>query len=316
MWLIRLLRALTGLQFAQDESSGGGQPPPLANQEDKTEIIPEAPAQTEIIIGQPTSQPESQPQHVGEDRQGRFLFVDVYPGDIGGKPNWHAFDKVQPVAGFDCIGGVIKCSEGYAWGMNNEAWFRKNWQELKAAHPTRYGNDWLRGCYCFLLLTKDGKKQAEYYLRQVELAGGGWDDGGTMMPIVDVELGNETHPNQKASAQQIIDCTSAWADTVRTATGRRIMLYGNGAMRDKGIKSRMSCDMLWIPRYTPTLPADIYLREGWDADHVCAWQYGGDGTAFLSGYPKSIPGFGAVDISVCIDGAKPVTLASAIKRLT
>ena len=134
---------------------------------------------------------------------------------------------------------------------------------------------------------------------------------GDIVPIVDVELGNDgkpdangkvrpRHPNWDASAQQIIDCTSAWAERVGAETGQQVMLYGNGAMRDKRIADRMGCDWLWIPRYTAALPRDMYERAGWDLPSVAMWQYCGDGTASLPGYPRSVPGFGAVDISVVL----------------
>jgi len=73
-----------------------------------------------------------------------------------------------------------------------------------------------------------------------------------------------------------------------------------GAMRDKGIKSRMGCDWLWIPRYTATLPKQMYERAGWDLPKVALWQYCGDGTAVLAGFPKEVEGFGKVDISVVL----------------
>lgn len=313
MWLLKFLKAFTGLRFNSGGSDEVGQPPPLANQEDKTEGTPELHESIVEVGGQPTNTPAS----AGAEQPGRFLLVDVFPGDIGGRPNWQAFRNIEVpgVPGFKFIGGIIKASEGYAWGPQNELWFRNNWHALKDRFPERYGRDWFRGAYCFLRLLGDGRMQADYFLRMVEGAGGGWDDGGTIMPIVDVELGNETHPNQKASAQQIIDCTSKWAERVREKTGRRIMLYANGALRDKNITNHMGCDVLWIPRYTATLPATTYERAGWKADDVIMWQFNGDGTSFLNGYPKSIPGFGAVDQSVCINGSQPVTLTTAIDRL-
>jgi hypothetical protein len=73
-------------------------------------------------------------------------------------------------------------------------------------------------------------------------------------------------------------------------------------MRDKSISDRMGCDWLWIPRYTATLPRDIYERAGWSLDRVAMWQYCGDGTAALPGYPQQIANFGKVDISVVLFG--------------
>jgi GH25 family lysozyme M1 (1,4-beta-N-acetylmuramidase) len=219
----------------------------------------------------------------------RNLLVDVFAGDIGGKPNW---DAVVNAPNF--VGGIIKATQGTNYAPD---WFDTNWAKLREAGGDRYCQDWFRGAYHFLNFNQDGTEQADYYLAKIDKAGG--FGPGDIIPIVDVELGSEgtqgsdgqihnRNPNQDASAQQIIDCTTAWANRVREVTGQQIMLYGNGAMRDKSITDRMGCDWLWIPRYTATLPANIYERAGWDLPSLAMWQYCGDGTAVLAGYPISV----------------------------
>lgn len=219
------------------------------------------------------------------------LIIDVYAGDLGGNPKWSVLAEL----GTPWHGAVIKATEGASYGP---AWFDTNWRQLKHIAPDRYGVDWFRGAYHFLKFNVGGVAQADFYLRRVEKSGG-WDVGD-LWPIVDVELGGEKNSNQLASAQQIIDCTTAWAERVRAATGRKVMLYGNGAMRDKHITTRMGCDYLWCPRYTETLPREIYERAGWTEDELVMWQYSGDGHAVLAGYPDSPPGFGACDVSVLV----------------
>jgi lysozyme len=231
----------------------------------------------------------------------RNLLVDVYSGDVNGRPNW---DAVVGAPNF--VGAIIKATESTSFDVS---WFKRNWAALKDVAADRYGTTWFRGAYHFLKFNKDGAAQAEFYLRTIEGAGG--FDVGDIIPIVDVELGHDGQPdaqgrtrprnsNWDASAQQIIDCTSAWANKVKSETGQQVMLYGNGAMRDKAISERMGCDWLWIPRYTATLPAKMYQRAGWDLPNVAMWQYCGDGEASLPGYPREIPDFGAVDISVVL----------------
>jgi len=231
----------------------------------------------------------------------RNLLVDVYSGDLNGKPAWDAV-----VAAPHFIGGIIKATEGTTFGPD---WFKVNWAKLKEVAPDRYGTSWFRGAYHFLKFNQSGTDQADFYLKKIQEAGG--FDFGDIIPIVDVELGGEGKPNESgqiigrnsnhdASAQQIIDCTSEWASRVRDVTGQQIMLYGNGAMRDKGISDRMNCNWLWIPRYTATLPALMYTRAGWDLESVAMWQYCGDGTASLPNYPNEVTGFGKVDISVVL----------------
>jgi GH25 family lysozyme M1 (1,4-beta-N-acetylmuramidase) len=231
----------------------------------------------------------------------RNLLVDVYSLDLAGKPNWEAAAAAENV-----VGAIIKATEGLAF---DTTWFGKNWPAVKDVVPDRYGTSWFRGAYHFLKFNKDGADQADFYLKAIDEAGG--FDVGDIVPIVDVELGNDGSPDEKgrvhqrnsnwdASGQQIIDCTSAWAERVKSVTGQQAMLYGNGAMRDKGIKDKMGCDWLWVPRYTAKLPAEIYTRAGWDLENVALWQYCGGGTAELPDYPKEIAGFGKVDISVVL----------------
>lgn len=231
----------------------------------------------------------------------RNLLVDVYSGDLNGKPNWQA---VVDAPGF--VGAIIKATESTAF---NTDWFNLNWPGVKKIGGERYGRDWLRGAYHFLKFNKDGVVQANFYLDTIDEAGG--FDVGDIIPIVDVELGNNGEPDDKgrvrprnsnwdASAQEIIDCVSSFAERVKQRTGQEVMLYGNGAMRDKGINDRMSCDWMWIPRYTATLPAKMYERAGWTLDRVAMWQYCGDGVAALEGFPTEIENFGKVDISVIL----------------
>lgn len=231
----------------------------------------------------------------------RHLLVDLYSQDLGGRPDWDAVVQAP-----DFVGAIIKATESTA---SDVSWFNKNWPAIMKAGGDRYGTTWFRGAYHFLKFNTSGRDQADFYLKTVDKAGG--FDVGDIIPIVDVELGNDGRPdehghrhprnsNWDASAQQIIDCTSEWAARVKSATGQQVMLYGNGAMRDKSINDRMNCDWLWIPRYTSTLPKQMYERAGWDLPKVAMWQYCGDGTAALAGYPNAITNFGKVDISVVL----------------
>ena len=228
------------------------------------------------------------------------LFVDVYAGDLGGKPRWSSLAEMGP----PWHGAIVKATEGTGYAP---AWFDEQWKTLRAVAGERYGADWFRGAYHFLKFDQDGVKQAELYLKTIE-RGGGWDVGD-FWPIVDVELGGERNSNRAATAQRIVDCTTAFAETCKRETGRDVCLYGNGAMRDMRIRDRMGCSWLWIPRYTAHLPTFVYERAGWSRDRLFAWQYCGDGVAQLAGYPSQpSSGFGKVDISV-------LTLPGGLERL-
>jgi len=235
-----------------------------------------------------------------------YLFVDLYPLDLGPKPPWSVLAKTEHY-----LGAIIKAMEGT--GYRDRGWFQANWPLLQDAGGDRYGETWFRGAYHFLRFASSGADQADAYLQAVEDAGG-WEDGD-ILPIVDVELGGEKNPNRKASAQQIIDCTTEWAERVKDETGRRVMLYGRGAMRDKEITDHMGCDAVWNPAYTSTM-----VRNGlqsWDLMDIVLWQYCGDGNAAFPKLPHNVPGFGhgKVDISVYIQGADKPDLDSLRQRL-
>ncbi|MGE5202159.1 MAG: GH25 family lysozyme [Acidobacteriota bacterium] len=226
-----------------------------------------------------------------------YLFVDLYPLDLGPKPPWSV---VAATPGF--CGAIIKASEGTQY--DDRGWFAANWPAVRDAGGDRYGESWFRGAYLFLKFAQSGADQADAYLKAIDDAGG-WGDGD-ILPIVDVELGSETNSNRKASAQQIIDCTTECAERLRQQTSRRVILYGRGAMRDLSINSRMGCDAVWNPSYTAQMVR--HGLEAWELEDIVLWQYCGDGTAAIDKLPHEVKGFGKVDISVFVKGAQVPTL--------
>ena len=226
-----------------------------------------------------------------------FLIADQYPLDSGPHPPW---SNLVDAPNF--VGAILKAWEGLQY--NDGGWFTNNWTALRDAGGDRYGDSWFRGAYLFLRFAADGAAQADAYLRAVDKAGG-WDHGD-ILPVVDVELGSEKNPNFKASAQQIVDCTSACADRLRSETGRRVMLYGRGAMRERSITDHMKCDVVWNPAYTAHMVTNGL--QSWDLEDIALWQYCGDNKGFVANLPTTVPGFAKIDISVYIKGAQQPTL--------
>jgi GH25 family lysozyme M1 (1,4-beta-N-acetylmuramidase) len=244
-----------------------------------------------------------------------FLFVDLYSLDLNGTPSW---DVLASAPNF--YGAILKATQGIKGWANDKGWFKTNWSMLKSAAPDRYGSTWFRGAYLFLNLWQDGQEQADHYLNTIEDAGG--FDTGDIIPIIDVELGQDgkdgkhkRNQNQDATAQQIIDCTTQCAERLKSATARNVMLYGRGAMRDKGINDKMGCDVVWNPCYTNRIV--MHGLEAWTLDDVVLWQYCGGGTSALdeTKFPKSVPGFGVCDISVYIQGSEKPSLDKLKERL-
>lgn len=215
------------------------------------------------------------------------IIVDYYENDP--QPDLQALGSDSRY-----VGAIIKASEGLYY--NGGTWFATQWGAIAALD--RYGDTWFRGCYHFLKFNQDGAAQADYYLKTVADAGG-WDKGD-LWPIVDVELGGDQNSNRQATAAQVIECTRSFAERVASQLNRQVMLYGNGAMRDLSITDRMGCDWLWCPRYTATLPSFIYERAGWTVDQLAMWQYAGDGTGLLAGYPTATPDGKKIDHSALV----------------
>lgn len=245
----------------------------------------------------------------GTDPGDPYLIVDLYPDDEGPHPPW---DVLVNTPHF--VGAIIKATQGIPGWYDDKGWFKDNWPVLRDVGGDRAGTTWLRGAYHFLNFWQDGAAQADFYLACLDAAGG--LEADDIIPIVDVEQGDERNPNRRASAQQVIDCTTAWAARVKDRTGRRVCLYGRGAQRDLGINSKMGCDVVWNPAYTSPMVTNG-LFPTWTLDEVALWQYCGDGDAAFAKLPKFIQGFGngKVDISVHIDGSRTPTLDSLTRAL-
>jgi GH25 family lysozyme M1 (1,4-beta-N-acetylmuramidase) len=227
-----------------------------------------------------------------------FLFVDCYPFDFDDPhtavledPPWTELLSDERVRGV-----VLKATDGSAWRYTE--WFKRNYRRLRDLFGADRAVTRLIGGYSFLQLTQYPKPQAEFYLRTLHDAGW-WP--GDIVPIVDVEAGGPQHPNRRASAQQVIDCTTAFAEQVEAELGHGVMLYGRGLMRDLGIRSRMGCDRAWDPSYTRTIIT--HGLEAFTLDEIVMWQDIGDGEGdtTVTKLPKQIAGH-AIDISVAIDG--------------
>jgi hypothetical protein len=226
-----------------------------------------------------------------------YLIVDQYSGDSGMNPPWATLVGLPHY-----YGAILKAWEGPAF--NDGGWFAHNWPAVRQAGADRYGSSWFRGAYLFLKFNASGATQADAYLKAVDDAGG-WGSGD-ILPIVDVELGGTSNSNRMASKQQVIDCVSACTARLKEKTGRRVMLYGRGAMRDLHINEKMGADVAWNPSYTPTMhKAGL---EGFALDEIVLWQYCGDNQSYLPNYPHQVKGFAKLDISVFIKGSAEPTL--------
>lgn len=224
-----------------------------------------------------------------------ILFPDRYHGDNQGRNDWSALAK----AGV-CSGAILKATEGVSF-RSGARWFKENWRPLREAGGERYGGTWFRGAYHFLIFHDDPVRQADYFLKTIEDAGG--FARGDLLPIVDVELKDAEAPDhmppskKRALAARVVECTTAFTARLKEVLGCGVILYGGGSLRDLAITARMGCDYLWYPHYTAHMGRidDI----GWSPERVILWQYT-DGAKNVTSYPKQLPGLGPTDMSVYV----------------
>ena len=168
--------------------------------------------------------------------------------------------------------GAVDCVSAAAAG--NQFLFAKATEGLGGADQT-FARNWaaagaagmLRGAYHFLHPTDDGHAQANYFLQALTAANGSPElNPGDLPPALDIEVADG------ASAQQIINCATAWLSTVGAATGRMPVVYTFKSFWTTcvGHVPAFASYPLWIadpnPLPQPRLPA---TWTKW-----CIWQYG------------------------------------------
>jgi GH25 family lysozyme M1 (1,4-beta-N-acetylmuramidase) len=261
------------------------------------------------------------------DREGTFIIPDIYPEDLHGNP---AFDVLPglTINGKEVVGCVVKASEGVGWGKKNEDWFKNSWKKVRDIAGSRYGVDFFRGSYHFLLFSVDGAKQADYFCDLVDAAGG-WGDGD-LMPWVDIEEGGqgswapqrlETITDstlRRRLADDVTTCATAFVKRFKERTGLRIAVYGRGVFRDLQMTDgKFGADSVVNPAYTQTMPQ--MDRYGVPLDDITLWQLcgvdsKGKADVFVPGFPAELTGWGKTDYSVYIDGARKTSLKTLRDR--
>lgn len=218
------------------------------------------------------------------------LFVDCYPGD--GTKDWNAFIA----AGSPWHGSIFKLTQGLDYEYSS--WARL--QRMSFTRHARYSVDLFDGFYHYLTFHQEGDVQAERFWLYMERIGG--ERAGTLWAMVDVERGGQRIPNP--SRQQVVDRTEAFAERYRVLSGRGATLYGGELLRSVEVGGRLGCDRSAVALYGAELhgagetTVAFLRRTGTDLEHLLLWQYCGDGSAQLAGYPREAPGCGKVDISV------------------
>lgn len=121
----------------------------------------------------------------------------------------------------------IKATEGIG---NTDPQFRRNWKRAQS-------NGIVRGAYHFFIASKDGKMQAENFIKRVEL------EPGDLPPVLDVEQRNGV------SKTQLQREVKKWLQTVESYYGVKPIIYTNVDFYKQNLGSDFDGYPLWVAHY-------------------------------------------------------------------
>jgi lysozyme len=121
----------------------------------------------------------------------------------------------------------MKATEGIG---NTDPQFHRNWKKTKS-------NNIVRGAYHFFIASKDGKMQAENFIKRVEL------EAGDLPPVLDIEQRNGVSPEQlKREVRK-------WLETVEYYYKARPIIYTNVDFYNNNLGSEFDKYPLWVAHY-------------------------------------------------------------------
>jgi lysozyme len=142
----------------------------------------------------------------------------------------------------------IKATEGIG---NTDPQFRRNWKRARS-------NDIIRGAYHFFIASKDGKMQAENFIKRVDL------QTGDLPPVLDVEQLNGV------SAGQLRNGVKRWLQTAENYYGIKPVIYTNVDFYNRYLGSDFDIYPLWVAHYYE--PGQPRIQREWSF-----WQHNDQG---------------------------------------
>jgi lysozyme len=121
----------------------------------------------------------------------------------------------------------IKATEGIG---NKDPQFRRNWKKAK-------DNNIIRGAYHFFIASKDGKMQAENFIKRVDI------EPGDLPPVLDVEQMNGV------SAAQLRKEVRKWLATTENYYKVTPIIYTNVDFYEQNLGSEFDKYPLWAAHY-------------------------------------------------------------------
>lgn len=140
--------------------------------------------------------------------------------------SWEAVKKMK-VQNIRLGFAFMKATEGI---KNTDAYFKRNWKKAKAAGI-------IRGAYHFFIASKDGKKQAENFIKRVAL------ESGDLPPVLDIEQ------NFGQSAAQVRTEIKKWLDAVEQYYSVKPIIYTYIDFYEKNLQGYFDEYPLWVAHY-------------------------------------------------------------------
>jgi lysozyme len=165
----------------------------------------------------------------------------------------------------------IKATEGIG---NVDPRFRKNWKQARQSGM-------YRGAYHFFIASKDGRLQAEHFIRQVKL------EPGDLPPVLDIEQVNgSTTAVIRREAKE-------WLDIVEQYYGVKPVIYTNVDFYNRYLGEAFDSYPLWVAHYyqrkAPRISRDWMFWQHSDEGRVNGIRspvdfnvFNGDSTEFLT----------------------------------
>ena len=156
--------------------------------------------------------------------------------------------KLMKIKEIQLCFSFIKATEGIG---NTDPLFKRNWKKSK-------DNGIVRGAYHFFIASKDGRMQAENFIKRVEL------ETGDMPPVLDVEQLNG------ATVTQLKREAKVFLDIVENHYGVRPIIYTNVDFYTRNLGDEFDAYPLWVAHYYQ--PSHPRIKRGWSF-----WQHSDEG---------------------------------------
>lgn len=195
------------------------------------------------------SRHSSEVKAFGITTPGKYLVYGIDVSHHQGDINWKKVKNM--VSNNRKVSFVfIKATEGIT---RQDRHFAKNWKAAKK-------EGFIRGAYHFYYPSRDAKKQADNFIKQVKL------EAGDLPPVVDIE-----HSNGK-SKKQITEGLKSFMEIIEKHYGATPILYTNISFYYSYLAGDFDQNTLWISGYHGEERFREKFRSGW---HF--WQYSENG---------------------------------------